>query len=323
MNILIKTSIALALSIHTAAMAAETPYPSRMITLVSGYAPGGSSDTVARIFGEALGKEIGQQVVVLNKPGAGTTIAADFVARAPADGYTLYLGSASLMGGDQQLYKTAKYTPQDFIPITRVSISPLLLSVNKNSGITSVKDLIAKAKKNPGKLNASSAGAGSIIHMAAVHFESMADVQFTHVPYRGGGPSVAALAAGDVDLSFSTAASVKPMIEAGKVVGIAVTTSKPFSLLPNYPTISNSGVSGYDLANWYGIFVPANTPASVVDRIYTASTKILNDPAVKEKLALQGEIAAPSASPSEFQEFAQREGRLSAELVKKSGASAQ
>src|SRR5690606_8888141 len=149
---------------------ADGAYPTRVVTLVSGYAPGGSSDAVARVFGEALGKELGQQVIVVNKPGAGTTIAADSVARAPADGYTLYLGSASLLGGDKALYPTVKYEPKDFIPITKVSVSPLLLSVNKDSGITSVTDLIAKAKKNPGKFNFSSAGSGSIIHMGAVHF---------------------------------------------------------------------------------------------------------------------------------------------------------
>lgn len=313
------TGIAMMLAFHGAAMAQDA-YPTRPITLVSGYTTGGSSDAVARIYGEALGKELGQQVIVLNKPGAGTTIAAESVARAPADGYTLYLGSASLMGGDKALYKAVKYEPKDFIPITRVSVSPLLLSVNKDAGIASVADLVAKAKQNPGKYNFSSGGAGSILHIAGMQFSKLAKIELTHVPYRGGGPSVVALAAGEVHLSFSTAASVKPMIDAGKVVGLAVTTAKPFRLLPDYPTIADSGVPGYDIANWYGVFAPANTPEAVIKRLYTASIKVLNDPDVRQKLALRGEDAVPSASMEEFKEFALREGQLSAALVKQSGA---
>jgi tripartite-type tricarboxylate transporter receptor subunit TctC len=319
MNRMIKTVLAITMSAHAAVMAQDA-YPARPISLVTGYAPGGSSDAVARIFGEALGKELGQPIVVINKPGAGTTIAADSVARAQADGYTLYLGSASLMGGDKALYKTVKYEPTDFTPITRVSVSPLLLSVSKDSSITSVADLVAKAKQNPGKLYFSSAGSGSIIHIAAVQFTNLAKVDLTHVPYKGGAPSVTALAAGEVHVSFSTAASVKGMIDAGKVVGLAVTTANRSPLLPQYPTIAEAGVEGYDIANWFGVFAPANTPSAVLNLLYTASVKVLKNPDVKQKLSMRGEQALPSASMAEFKEFAMREGQLSATLVKLSGA---
>lgn len=315
------TSIALLLALAGTAQA-QAPFPNRPITLVVGSAPGGGLDTVGRIFGEALGNELGQPILVVNRPGAGTTMGAESVARSPADGYTLLLASASLFGGDQYLYKTARYEPKDFLPITRVSSAALLLSVNKNSGLTSVADLVAKARQAPGKYNFSTGGAGTIIHVAAVHFMDMAKVQMTHVPYKGGGPSSAALAAGDVHLSFATAASVKPMVAAGKVDVLAVTSATRFPLEPNYPSIAEAGVPGYDIQNFFGIFAPAGVPQAVADRLFAASVKVLNDPDMKQKLALKGENASPSASMAEFREFALREGQRSAALLKQSGAKA-
>ncbi len=316
---LICTGVAMLLALHGAALA-QGAFPTRPITLVVGSAPGGGLDTVARVYGEALGNELGQPILVVNRAGAGTTMGAESVARSPADGYTLLLASASLFGGDQYLYKTARYEPKDFLPITRISQAALLLSVNKNSGLTSVADLLAKAKQSPGKYNFSTGGAGTIIHVAAVHFMELAKVQLTHVPYKGGGPSSAALAAGDVHLSFSTAASVKPMVAAGKVDVLAVTSATRFRLEPSYPTIAESGVPGYDISNFFGIFAPANIPPAVAERLYAASVKVLNDPDLKRNLALKGEDAAPSASMAEFREFALREGQRSAALLKQSGA---
>jgi len=304
----------------SAGIMAADDYPIRPITLVSGYAPGGSSDAVARVLADALGKELGQQVVVMNRPGAGTTIAATSVARAPADGYTLYLGSASLYGGDKALYPNITYEPEDFIAITKVSYSPLLLSVNRGTGIESVADLIKRAKAEPGKLAYSSAGTGSIIHMGAVLFSREADIDMLHVPYKGGGPSVVALAAGEVSLSFSTAASVAPMIETGKVVGLAVTTAERFPLLPQYPTVSESGVPGYSLTNWYGVFAPAKTPDAIIERLFDATTKVLRDPVISEQLAKMGEVADPSSNMVEFEAFALEEGKTSAQLATQTNA---
>ncbi len=187
---------------------------------------GGGADNTARLYGDALSRELGQPVIVDNRPGAGTTIAAEFVAKAPADGYTLYIATASLMGGDKVLYKTIKYEPADFIPITRLVAAPMILAVNKDTGIRNVADLVAQAKAHPGSLNYSSSGNGVITHLAGVYFTKLAGVKMTHVPYKGGAPSAQAVAAGDVQLTFGTAPSVKPMIDTGKIVPIAVTSAQ-------------------------------------------------------------------------------------------------
>lgn len=299
---------------------AADAYPSRPIRLVIGFPAGGGADNVARMYGDALSKELGQPVIVDNKPGAGTTIAAETVAKAPADGYTLYIATASVMGGDKVLYKNIRYEPADFAPITRLTVSPLLLAANKASGIGSVADLVAKARKHPGALNYSSSGNGVITHLAGVQFTKLADVQLTHVPYKGGAPSAQAVAAGDAQLTFATPASVQAVIDTGKVIGIAVTSARRSPVLPNYPTIAEAGIKGYDVTNWYGLFAPAQTPPAVIDKLFAASARALAKPDLRARLASRGEEASPSASPAEFRQFAQREGKTVTDLTLSSGA---
>lgn len=301
------------------ALAADA-FPIKPIRVVIGFPAGGGADNVARLYGDALSKELGQPVIVDNKPGAGTTIAAEIVAKAPADGYTLYIASASLMGGDKVLYKNIRYEPTDFAPITRLTVSPLLLAANKESGITSVANLLARARQHPGALNYSSSGNGVITHLAGVQFTKLADVQLTHVPYKGGAPSAQAVAAGDAQFTFATPASVQAMIDTGKVVGIAVTSAKRSSVLPNYPTIAEAGIKGYDVTNWYGLFAPAQTPPAVIEKLFAASAKALTKPELRARLASRGEEVSPSASPAEFRQFAQREGKTVADLTLSSGA---
>ncbi|WP_454723708.1 MULTISPECIES: tripartite tricarboxylate transporter substrate binding protein [Cupriavidus] len=302
------------------AAAAQDAYPSKPLRIVIGFPPGGAADTIARIYGDALAKELKQPVLIDNRPGAGTTIAADFAAKSPADGYTLYIGGASLMGGDNALYKKLRYTPADFIPVTQLTTAPLLLVAGKTAGIRNVAELVQKAKQQPGALNYSSSGNGVITHLAGVHFTKLAGVTMTHVPYKGGAQSAQAVAAGDAQVSFATPASVQPMIDAGKAVPLAVTSARRSAVMPSYPTIAESGVPGYSLSNWYGLFAPTGTPQAVVDRLFAASVKVLAEPALQKQLAGRGEEAAPSRSPAEFKVFAAHEGKLDVELIAQSGA---
>lgn len=299
---------------------AQDAFPNKPIRLVIGFPPGGAADTIARIYGEGLAKELKQPVIVDNRPGAGTTIAADYVAKSPADGYTLYIGGASLMGGDNALYKNLRYTPADFTPVTQLTTAPLLLVAGKNSGIKSTGELLQKARQSPGALNYSSSGNGVVTHLAAVHFARLANVSMTHVPYKGGAQSGQAVAAGDAQLSFATPASVQPLIDAGKLLPIAVTSARRSAVMPNYPTIAESGVPGYELNNWYGLFVAKGTPPTLVQQLFAASARVLREPSIQKQLAGRGEEAAPSASPDAFKTFAAREGKLDVELIAQSGA---
>lgn len=295
-------------------------YPIKPIRLVIGFPAGGGADNTARLYGDALSHELGQPVIVDNKPGAGTTLAAEAVAKAPADGYTLYIATASLMGGDKVLYKNIRYEPSDFAPIARLVVAPMILAVNKNSGIRSVADLVAQAKAHPVALNYSSSGNGVITHLAGVYFTKLAGVQMTHVPYKGGAPSAQAVAAGDVQLTFGTAPSVKPMIDAGKVLGIAVTSAQRSPANPHLPTIAEGGVKGYDLTAWYGLFAPAKTPPDIIDKLFAATAKVMANPELKKKFLAQGDEVSVSSSVAEFREYAAREGRLGVELAISSGA---
>lgn len=316
------TVVLLGLALGTGATqaAAEAGYPTKPIRIVIGFPAGGGADNTARLYGDALSRELGQPVIIDNKPGAGTTIAAETVAKAPPDGYTLYIATASVMGGDKVLYKNIKYEPSDFIPITRLVAAPLVLAVNKDSGLRSVADVIAKAKNNPGALNYSSSGNGVITHLAGVQFTKLTGVKMTHVPYKGGAPSAQAVAAGDVQLTFATAPSIKPMIDTGKVIPLAVTSANRSPANPSYPTIAEGGVKGYDLAAWYGLFAPAKTPAAIVDKLFAATTKVMADPELKKRFLAQGDEVATSASIAEFKDYAAREGKLGVDLVVSSGA---
>lgn len=308
------------LAVLPIAAPAQTNYPNKPIRLVIGFPAGGGADNTARLYGDALSHELGQPVIVDNRPGAGTTIAAEYVARSAPDGYTLYIATASLMGGDKVLYKNIKYEASDFTPITKLSAAPLILAVNKDTGIKNVQDLIAQAKAHPGTLNYSSSGNGVITHLAGVYFTKLAGVRMTHVPYKGGAPSAQAVAAGDVQLTFGTAPSVKPMIDAHKIVPIAVTSGQRSSANPQLPTIAESGVKGYDLSAWYGLFAPAKTPPEIIDRLFASTVKVMADPELKKRFLAQGDEVSVSASVAEFREYAAREGKIGVELAQSSGA---
>ncbi|MDP9912919.1 tripartite-type tricarboxylate transporter receptor subunit TctC [Variovorax boronicumulans] len=297
-------------------------YPSRPITLLVGFPAGGGADTVARIVGDKLGKLLGQPIVIDNKPGAGTTIASDQVARAAPDGYTLLLGSANLYGSDKLLYKSVKYDgAKSFVPISRWSSAPMLLAVNKDVSAKTVQALIAEARQNPGKLAYSSSGAGVVTHLAGLSFEKAAGVQMLHVPYKGGAPSIQAVAAGDVQLTFGTPPSVLPMAQGQKLRVLAVTSGQRSPLFPDVPSVAEAGVKGYDYTFWFGLFGPAGLPPEVAQKLFDASVAALNDPEVKARMEKSGNESAPSKSLAEFRAWALAEGAKSKELTERSGAS--
>ncbi len=299
----------------TCAAAQSEPYPNRPIRLLVGYSPSGAADLIARIVADALGKELGQSIVVDNKPGAGSTLASSLLWRASADGYTLGLATATLYGIDQHLYKV-KYQPADFTPITRLTVSPLVLAVNKDLGIGTVQELVAKVKAQPGKLNYSSSGIGGSPHIAALSFERAVGAQMVHIPFKGGAPALQAVVAGDVQLSFGTAASVLPLGRPGTVKMLGVTTEQPSAVVPGLPTLASQGLPGFEFSFWFGLFGPAQLPAEVTQRLYAAAAKVLADPQVQRKLLDTGNEALASASPAELDTWAAASGREALERIK-------
>jgi tripartite-type tricarboxylate transporter receptor subunit TctC len=283
-------------------------YPSKPIRLVIGYSPAGAGDFIARIVGDAMSKELGQPVLIDNKPGAGGTVSSTLLWRASPDGYTLGLATGTLYGIDQYLYKM-KYTPANFTPVTRLTVSPLVLAVNRNFGTDKLDELIAKLKAHPGKFNYSSSGMGGSPHIAALTFEKAAGAKLVHIPFKGGAPAIQAVAAGDVELSLGTAASVLALGNQGVVKMLGVTTAQPSPVAPGLPTLASQGLPGFDFTFWFGLFGPPGMPHEVRDKLFAAATRALADPQVREKLLGTGNEAAPSSSPVEFNTWAAAAGR--------------
>ena len=296
-------------------------YPSKPIRLVLGFAPGGAADAVSRAIGDPLGRLLGQPIIIDNRPGNGSSLAAELVAKAPADGYTMLIASPSSQSVNPAINKNLGYVPErDFAPITKVSSSPLVVAVHPSLPAKSIPELIAFAKKNPGKLNYGSSGNGSAPHLGAVLFSRVAGVDMVHVPYKGGGPAVQALLAGDIQLSFATPPSVLPLVLAGRLRGLAVTTRHASVSVPGLPGMEEAGLPGYDLTFWYGFFVPAATPPEVIRKLFTATTQVLQRADVKSILAREGTDVVGSKSPEDFAAFLREDAKLWQQLVKDTGA---
>ncbi len=308
-----------AFCISTGDASGET-YPSRPIRLVVGFAPGGAADTVARALGEPLSRALGQPIIVENRAGAGSSIAAENVAKSPADGYSILIASPASISVNPAINPKLNYRPGDLLPITKVSTSPLLVVVNPATHITSMRELIAAAKKSPGKLNYATSGVGSAPHFGAALFSQVAGVEMVHVPYKGGSPAVMSLVAGDTQVSFATPPSVLPMVKAGRLRALAVTGSERSSLMPDVPGMAESGLPDFSIAFWYGIFVPAGTPPEVVKRLFDAITVAASRPEVKAILAREGTEVALSRSPEEFAAFLAEDARLWVRLARETGA---
>ena len=297
-------------------------YPYKPIRLVVGFAPGGAADTVARALGEHLGRALGQPIVIENRAGAGSSIAAENVARSAPDGYSLLIASPASISVNPALNPKLGYKPSDLTPITKVSSSPLLIVVNPATGIGSVQELIATAKKSPGKLNYATSGVGSAPHFGAALFSQITGVEMVHVPFKGGSPAVVSLVAGDTQVSFATPPSVLPMVKAGRLRALAVTDRDRSPLMPEVPGMREAGVPDYSIAFWYGIFVPAGTPPEIVKKIFDATIAAAQRPEVKATLAREGTEVALSRSPEEFAAFLVADEKFWIQLAKQSGATA-
>jgi len=295
-------------------------YPSKPLHFVVPYPAGGPLDTVARLVGQKVSESLKQPVLVENKPGAGGNIGADMVAKAAPDGYTLLMGAVATHAINPTLYASIPYDAQkDSIPVTQIASTPNVLVVNPSLPVHSVQEFIAYAKAHPGELNFGSGSTGSAGHLAGELFKSMAGVQMTHVPYKGAAPAMTDLIGGRLQLMFDNLASSLVQIKAGKVRALAVTTAKRTELAPELPTIAESGLPGFDINTWFGLFVPAGTPPAIVQRLHGEFVKALEAPDVRSKMLALG--AEPVGnSPGEFAQYIRSEAVKYAKLVKASGA---
>jgi tripartite-type tricarboxylate transporter receptor subunit TctC len=300
---------------------AQAAYPNKIITIVVPFSAGGTTDILARIVGQALTAELGQTVVIDNRAGAGGNIGGQMAARAAADGYTLFMGTVGTQAINASLYKKMPFDPvKDFAPLTRVANVPNLLVANPAQPFKTVKELIAYAKANPGKLNFGSSGNGTSIHLSGELFKAMAKVDMQHVPYRGSAPAVTDLLGNQISVMFDNMPSAIQHVRSGKLRAIAVTTAKRSPELPDVPTIAEAGVPGYEATSWFGLLAPAATPPAVITRLNTAIVKVLAQPEVKKKINDQG-ADVYSETPEQFAAFIQQESAKWSKVVKDSGAS--
>jgi tripartite-type tricarboxylate transporter receptor subunit TctC len=264
---------------------ADTAWPGKPIKWVVPFPPGGAMDVIARTLGDQAARELGQPFVIENRPGAGGNIGADYVAKQPADGYTIMITSIG-MATNKALYARLGYDPvKDFAPVSLLAVVPNVLVVNAaKSPDRSVKDVVDRARREPGKLTYASAGNGTSIHLAGEVFASMAGVNLMHVPYKGSSPAVTDMLGGQVDLMFDSITSARPHIQSGKLRALGVTTSKRSSALPDVPTIAEAGVPGYEVSPWFAVFAPAGTPAGVVGRLNRVLNAAMQQPDIRRKL---------------------------------------
>ena len=298
---------------------AQAAYPNKPIKLVVGFAPGGAADYVARSVGDALGRTLGQPIVIENKAGAGSSIAADLVAKSAPDGYTLLIASPAAISVNPALNPKLSYKPSDLLPVTKLTASPLVIAVNPNAGIASVQELVAKAKAAPGSLNVATAGNGSATHLGAAQFAQVAGVKFTEIPYRGGGPAMQSLIAGDTQIYFGTPPSTLPHIASGRVKGLGISAAERSSLFPDLPGMKEAGLPAYELDFWYGFFLPAGTPAPIVQRVFEATRTAMQQESVKAALAREGTEVSLSKSPADYAAFLVQDEKFWVKLVKDAG----
>jgi tripartite-type tricarboxylate transporter receptor subunit TctC len=295
-------------------------YPNKPIRLVVPFPPGGSLDVVARAIGQKLTEAWGQPVIIDNRPGAGGNIGADLVAKSAPDGYTILEGALSTHAVNISLYGKLPYDPiKDFAPITLVAITPNVLVINPTAPFSTVPELIAYAKANPGKLSFGSGSNGSAGHLAGELFKTDAHVEMVHIPYKGGAPALQALLAGDTQLMFDNLANSMQQVRAGKLKAVAVTTAKRSTLVPELPTLSETGLPGFDIYTWWGFMAPAGTPKEIIAKWNAEVTRILSTPEMKAFFALQGAEPAPT-TPEQFEALIKSEITKYAKIVKDSGA---
>jgi tripartite-type tricarboxylate transporter receptor subunit TctC len=317
----IMTALLAGLALIWAAAATQAAdYPVRPVTLAVAFTPGGPSDVLSRIVGKKLEQLLGQPFIIENRPGAGGNVAAEQVARAPADGHTLLMGNNSILATNAALYKKINFDPEaDFAPISLIGSQANILVVNPSVPAKTMAELIALVKANPGKYNFASSGHGAAAHLAGELFKAEAKVDIIHVPYKGAAPALQDLIAGHVHMMFATAASVVAHIRDGKVRPLAVTTLKRTAVMPDIPTVDELGLKGFDATTWHGLVVPAKTPKEVVATLHRATVAALNDATVKAQLGDLG-VDIVGSTPEEFAAYIKAEIPKWTAIVKASGA---
>jgi len=295
-------------------------YPTRPVTLVVPYTPGGSTEILARIIGQKLGARLGQAVVVEMKPGAGTVIGATAVAQASPDGYTLLMATPTPLAINVTVHKTLPYDPaKDFMPLAMVASAPFLLLVNPALPVHSVKELIAYAKANPGKLSYGSGGVGAPHHLYMELFKSMTGTQMTHVPYKGSLPALNDVVGGHIQLMFCDIPPAAGMIAAGKVRVIGVSTGERVPSYPDVPTVAEAGVPGFAVAGWFMIVAPAQTPPAIVDKLHKALIAVMNEPDVKARIDQLSLVSLPTPSIADMQAYVKSEIARWGKIVQQAG----
>jgi len=304
---------------------AQTAWPQKPVKIIVPFAPGGTTDLLARAVAPELSKAFGQQFVVENRAGAGGNLGADIVAKSAPDGYTILMGTVGTHGINRALYPKLPYDPfKDFAPITLVAAVPNVMVVNidkaKAMDIHNVKDFIKAAKAHPGQFNMASSGNGTSIHLAGELFKSQTGIFMAHIPYRGSGPALLDLMGGSMDVMFDNLPSAMPLIKSGKLKALAVTSAQRSGAMPDLPTIEEAaGLKGFEASSWFGLLAPAGTPADIVNRIQQELAKSLNTPAIKEKMLAQGAIPSGN-TPAQFATLIESEHKKWAVVVKASGA---
>jgi tripartite-type tricarboxylate transporter receptor subunit TctC len=300
----------------TAQPAPEAEYPSRLVRLVIPFPPGGPTDVMSRAIAQEMRDSWKQPVIVENKPGGNSFIATELVAKSPPDGYTLLVAFFGTLAVNPSLYEKLPYDPvKDFAPITTIATLPLMLVVNPDSPIRTVKDLIEQAKANPGKLTYASGGAGQGAHLAGELFNMMAGVSMVHVPYKGNAPAVLDVMGGHVDMIFDGMTSSLPQVQAGKLRGVAVSTLKRATAMADLPTVAESGLPGFDVGSWFGILAPAGTSAPIVAKLNAELVRILKSAEIQKLMAASGLDPMPS-TPEEFATYMAAETAKWSKVVK-------
>lgn len=312
--------LAVALFLVTSGNALAQSYPTKTVKIVIPFPPGGISDVLGRVIGQKLSEVWGQPVVIENRPGAGTTIAADYIAKSPPDGYTLYYIDITTHSINASLYKKLPYDSiKDFAPVMLVTSTPLMLVLHPSVPAKSVRELIALAKAKPGQLNIAHSGPGTIIHVTGELFKSTAGIDMVNIPYTGSAPATTAVLSGEASMIFSTMPPALTHMKAGRLRALAVTTPQRAAPAPDIPTMIEAGVPGFESVLWNGILVPARTPREIIDKINSDMRRILQLPDVKERFAAQGGEISPS-TPEQLAAHVKSEIEKWGKVVRVSGA---
>jgi tripartite-type tricarboxylate transporter receptor subunit TctC len=291
-------------------------WPTKPVKIIVPFPAGGPTDVLTRVLGDKLAQALGQPVVIENKPGAGGSIGADLAAKSAPDGYTLVMATGSTHSVGPHLNPRLPYDPQkDFTPVIYVGYATNVLLVSPKLGVGNVRELIELAKKDPGKLNYATSGIGSVAHLTSEMFAAMAGIKLTHVPYKGTQQSITDIVSGQVAMLFDNTLTGKPHVDQGRLKGLAVSSRKRSAVMPDIPTIDESGLPGFDSWNWFGIFGPANVPQPVVQRVNAEMNKVLADPAVKERFVSLG-FEITGGTPAEFAAVVESESRRWAKVIR-------